>query len=629
MAQLKSSSQTRIDVKLNTSAYRTQSTTAQAQAGTNTTTDMSPARVKEAITALPAIDILNKIKTVDGVGSGLNADLLAGVPGAGFLRSDVVDSASALLTFTGGIALPTVLSGLTFGNASMYVSGDSNHIHVAAPIGLIPASTITANNSDLGTGAYRWKGVYAGVGDFAGNLAVSGTSTLTGETRSKGFKVTSAIGTGDGISLYGGASSVNPTYGLMFAKTINKGNHGFVSGNWATYFTMSTTPGRGWIFTTDAVGIGGNVASISNAGDATFNNINVGTDKRLIFQPNTTWGASLSVGGLSSNVGPTQASIAASNGNLHIDAATGFATYLNWYGGAGGTIFGNGASAQVAKIDSLGNATFNTVNGVRLNRDIVVGSGTAPGYPNLRGGFIAAGPAATYQGALSLASGRGSRLPTLEELKAGLCKATGGGYDALVCWTCTSVPGQPGFVYGILGTGAGTPVVLNTDGSSTAATRVVTYVTPQTDLHPDAHTHVGVYEPVDTNILRDTSGISAGSTISTIVKRNNSGDINTRLFRSEYTPTNASIGAIMTQITIGGVNTNNYIRPSTPAQVVAALPAIDILNSINTVDGSVAEVAAGRPTSVKQADGTWAVPAGAPAGAGAVSSSKLFFFGQL
>jgi len=32
--------------------YRGQSTTAQAQAGTNTTTDMSPARVSEAITAL-------------------------------------------------------------------------------------------------------------------------------------------------------------------------------------------------------------------------------------------------------------------------------------------------------------------------------------------------------------------------------------------------------------------------------------------------------------------------------------------------------------------------------------------------------------------------------------------------
>jgi len=51
MAQLKSSTQTRIDVKLNTSAYRTQSTTAQAQSGTDTTTDMSPARVSEAMLA--------------------------------------------------------------------------------------------------------------------------------------------------------------------------------------------------------------------------------------------------------------------------------------------------------------------------------------------------------------------------------------------------------------------------------------------------------------------------------------------------------------------------------------------------------------------------------------------------
>lgn len=60
------------------------------------------------------------------------------------------------------------------------------------------------------------------------------------------------------------------------------------------------------------------------------------------------------------------------------------------------------------------------------------------------------------------------------------------------------------------------------------------------------------------------------STPSTVVARNGSGDINARLFRSEYDTTNASINYIMTQIDTAG---NNYMRPSTPAQVAAALNA--------------------------------------------------------
>jgi len=58
------------------------------------------------------------------------------------------------------------------------------------------------------------------------------------------------------------------------------------------------------------------------------------------------------------------------------------------------------------------------------------------------------------------------------------------------------------------------------------------------------------------------------STGSTIVARDPSGDINVRLVKSEYDVTNASIGFIMTQIDTA---TNNYVRPSTPAQVAAAL----------------------------------------------------------
>ena len=65
----------------------------------------------------------------------------------------------------------------------------------------------------------------------------------------------------------------------------------------------------------------------------------------------------------------------------------------------------------------------------------------------------------------------------------------------------------------------------------------------------------------------NASGTSA-STASTTVQRDSSGDINVRLVRSEYDSTNSTIGYIMTQIDTAS---NNYIRPSTPAQVRAGL----------------------------------------------------------
>ena len=72
---------------------------------------------------------------------------------------------------------------------------------------------------------------------------------------------------GQGISLYGGAVDGVPSYGLMFAGTSTFGTHGGVSGDWATYFTMTSGAQRGWIFRNLDVG---NIASISSLGVATF-----------------------------------------------------------------------------------------------------------------------------------------------------------------------------------------------------------------------------------------------------------------------------------------------------------------------------------------------------------------------
>ena len=51
-----------------------------------------------------AAEILTAVKTVDGASSGLDADLLDGVQGASYLRSDADDTYTGDLTVAGRIA---------------------------------------------------------------------------------------------------------------------------------------------------------------------------------------------------------------------------------------------------------------------------------------------------------------------------------------------------------------------------------------------------------------------------------------------------------------------------------------------------------------------------------------------
>jgi hypothetical protein len=110
---------------------------------------------------------------------------------------------------------------------------------------------------------------------YGGNVLI-GTGTDDGLSKlqvSGGIKATS-IGitnisptTGLGISLYNGpATGSMATFGLSFSGTGTYGTHGAVTGDWVTYFTVDNTANRGWIFKNTNIGIGGNVASISNAG---------------------------------------------------------------------------------------------------------------------------------------------------------------------------------------------------------------------------------------------------------------------------------------------------------------------------------------------------------------------------
>lgn len=85
-------------------------------------------------------------------------------------------------------------------------------------------------------------------------------------------------------------------------------------------------------------------------------------DAVLDFQGNSTWGGKLRVGGngrTASNDGVT-ASVVTTNGNLHLDAASGDrAVYLSFYAGSAGVKFGNGAGVVVGSVDNAGNMSMN------------------------------------------------------------------------------------------------------------------------------------------------------------------------------------------------------------------------------------------------------------------------------
>jgi hypothetical protein len=65
-------------------------------------------------------------------------------------------------------------------------------------------------------------------------------------------------GSDGGITLYNASSS----YAIYFRQTSSAGTHSYVTSDWATYFTMSDTGNRGWIFKRGST----NVASISGLG---------------------------------------------------------------------------------------------------------------------------------------------------------------------------------------------------------------------------------------------------------------------------------------------------------------------------------------------------------------------------
>jgi len=75
---------------------------------------------------------------------------------------------------------------IDIGNSRLYPSGDNNHLHFDVPTAIIGSSTSTASNPSIGTSAYRFNGVYSGLGSFSGDMTIAGTTLINGANDNAG-----------------------------------------------------------------------------------------------------------------------------------------------------------------------------------------------------------------------------------------------------------------------------------------------------------------------------------------------------------------------------------------------------------------------------------------------------------
>jgi len=264
----------------------------------------------------------------------------------------------------------------------------------------------TTSGSDGGN-VYIAGGANVAIGGVSASykLDVTGSIRATTQLLSNGNLAawnTTTPGTGVGglhLGAASGTSNVGPaiTFGARDGSSGTNAQAGIYINSDGTYGT------RMYFATTDSYAAGSKVAmSISETGLVTISrsNLIITGDNSTLYGPNSTWGASLRVGG-NGNADTTNASVVTTNGNLHIDAASGgSATYLNFYKGNNGVAFGNGGGAGVVawmgpdgdlwkgSADNTGSVYWHAGNdgaGSGLDADLLDGIGAVQLFNNMGG----------------------------------------------------------------------------------------------------------------------------------------------------------------------------------------------------------------------------------------------------
>jgi hypothetical protein len=203
-----------------------------------------------------AADVLTKIKTVDGSGSGLDADLLDGLNAVSGATGASIVSRDASGNFSAGTITATFTGNVT---------GNTNGVHTGAVTG-----NVTGNTNGVHTGAVTGNVTGNVTGDVTGNTTGNHNGAVGNATPSTGaFTTLSASGTlsaGGAVTL-GGTVSVNGSNGTTGQYLKSRGSSSnpiwdTVSVSLLSQVTDTLPPGNG----------GTGLASVGTSGNVLLSN---------------------------------------------------------------------------------------------------------------------------------------------------------------------------------------------------------------------------------------------------------------------------------------------------------------------------------------------------------------------
>ena len=382
-----------------------------------------------------ATEILTAIRTVDGSGSGLDADTVDGLESSRITRNsgglttnlDTFYDADMFGWATNATGRPE-----SYGQGISIVSSGRTHNNANNWITQLAFGTSTTQayfRTKVNSGGWTsWHKIWNSANDGAGSgldadlldginsnsfLRSDQSDTMNGElnvTRNSGvtgasppsysqanIELQTSSNNVPAISFHRGGYSATTLYeydGELFINAwVSRSQNGKLvsSGNIGSYAYTSSNDGSGSGLDADLLdGVQGSSFLRSDANDTFTGNLSNNGNNFITFGPNSSWGNYLRIGGNGYQGNSSTANIAATNGNLHIDASNGSrGTYINYYAGTGGIQFGGGSHNVVGSVDSSGNLSMSgnvtAYSDLRLKENIEVISNALDKVKTLRG----------------------------------------------------------------------------------------------------------------------------------------------------------------------------------------------------------------------------------------------------
>ncbi|MCF7843688.1 DUF5011 domain-containing protein [Candidatus Gracilibacteria bacterium] len=278
---------------------------------------------------------------------------------SGLINGQTISSAA---NFTGSL---TAISGLiTLATTTVTKGNITDLTSASGTIALFNSTNASTTNLSVSNNSYF--GNNTGIWNGSGNVGI-GTISPGSKLEVRGDNDQLWLSTlGTYSSIYPYASGVN-TGALYWDNTGGT----FLEGRTATGYLRFGTGGAGLermrITSTGNIGIGTTTPNSKLV-------ISGGDNSLAVFGPNTTYNGLLTVGSTNLATGNT-ASVITTNGNLHLDAKSTFATYLNYYSG-NVVNFGNGANGVVGSVSNAGVLNMNG-SGTFGTNAVINGSGAS------------------------------------------------------------------------------------------------------------------------------------------------------------------------------------------------------------------------------------------------------------